>query len=247
MSQHVRRGGVLGQWKSALVPCASDKPRDHLSIDIVECRVSARSLLERPAVDGAVGGKVVHEALLNEPDELLGRGEAPPNQLPTRLTGQTPHPWVTPLVVCAPHEDEPCLAALGCTIELAMRGRNAVLILGAVLLAEEPKVDGALVNALDVRLAGSPVSGRQLLKEEDLKEPAQQGVGADVIGDSTTFLREPLLYAADEDEVAHVAIVAQLRLMSTLLCAYASAQVSEQEGVLECGAAGIGTPVPSTT
>jgi hypothetical protein len=160
-------------------------------------------LLEAPALDDASAFQVGHEAVLQQPEQLVDRLEAATDQLTSGLPNETQHPGVSAIVGLAFDEDQPLDATCGGTIELALGGRKAFRPLGAVLPAEESEVDRGPVDLLEVDVVGTPVTRRKLLEQEDVEEPSQEWVRSHVVGDRRALGGQFLLDAADEDQLAH--------------------------------------------
>src|SRR3954453_14694778 len=98
---------------------------------------------------------------------------------------------------CANNENEAFLALFRRAEKLALGGREAGVVLGAVLSAEDAEVDGAGIDLGQVDLIRAAVGSGQILEQEDVEVTPEQRVTVNEFLQRAPFGCEFLLYAAD--------------------------------------------------
>ncbi len=104
-----------------------------------------------------------------------------------------------PPVIRAPDVDQAGDAASGGMVEFTLGGRDALLVLKAVVVAKDAEVDVAARDFVEIDPIGAAVAGGQFLEQEHLgDEAAQHGIAEQEGFQVAPLLREFLLHAADE-------------------------------------------------
>ena len=129
--------------------------------------------------------------------------ESSPDKLVTGLAHEGLHLRVAGRVLVALDEDQALLPGGGGPVELALRGRQPLGVFIAVFVAEQAQVDVAAVHLLQVDLIGATVGSRQVLEEEHIEEPAQEGISLDVVLQRPALGGQLFLHAADEYQRLH--------------------------------------------
>ena len=133
--------------------------------------------------------------------------EAAADQLRARPKDERAHFGMATMVVLAFHIDETRLTQSCGLIELVFGGRQASSVFMPVFLTEQPDVNGAPTDFVEIDLIGATVRGGQVFKQEHVKESAEQGITANVITNGPAFFRQLLLHTADENALVHSVLI----------------------------------------
>ena len=84
-------------------------------------------------------------------------------------------------------------------VELPLRRRHPRVVFGPVFLSEQPHIEIAPFNFVQVKLIGGPVCRRDVLEQEHLEEPPHHRVFAQIGAQRFALPRELTLHAAQKD------------------------------------------------
>jgi hypothetical protein len=80
-----------------------------------------------------------------------------------------------------------------------MGGRKPFGVLPSILVSEQPQINIAPPDLLQIKLIRPSIPGRNILKEEDIEKTPKQGITLKIIPECRPLPGELLLDSADED------------------------------------------------
>jgi len=193
------RFGIFGQREIARVACGAQEAADVIGGKIGRRGITANAGVERGGAQQFVRLQIVHQGGVNGREQAGAVGKAAANQFIAGTGDERPHFCVFVVIVCAFDVNEPWLLQLGCALEFLFRGRDALRIFKAVVVAKQPQIDVAGGYFVQIHLIAAAVGRGQVFKYKNIKETPQQRVAAQVVAQRGTLMGKFLLYAADED------------------------------------------------
>ena len=155
--------------------------------------------VERPPTDQFPALQILDQRGVEPGDQLRRRVESLPDQTGLRLADQRPHLRVPGVVARILHEDQAVRPDDGGVIELPLRRRHAFVVLGSVVAAEQPDVQVASFDFVEVEIVRPSIGRGSVLEQESVEEPTHQHVVANVVAQCRPLRGELALHAADED------------------------------------------------
>ena len=99
---------------------------------------------------------------------------------------------------CPFDENQAMLAKAGGFAKFAVSGRDAILVFASVFIAQEGHIDVRGAHLGEIDRVGAPVGCGKVFEEENIEEPAQQGIISEVGLKCLPFVLHLLLHGTDE-------------------------------------------------
>ena len=177
---------------------AANELRHALEVEVIQCRPGARGGVERSPANQLLALQVLDQRRVESSHKLRRRVEALPDQPGLSPANQRLHLRVSSIARSL-YEDEAVRSRGRRAIELPLRRRHPFLVLVPVVESEQPDIDVAPFDLVQVELVRPSIGRRGVLEQEDLEESPDQRVVADVVAQCRALFGELALHAADED------------------------------------------------
>ncbi len=177
----------------------TNEPRYTLRIQILYLRLRARSRVEGTGADQLLLLQISDQRRIQSCDKFGGGVEPLSDQARLRPSNEGTHLRVAGLVVRALDVDEPVLSFGSGEVKLPLGRREPLGVLDAVVVSEQPDIEVAASNFVQIQVIYAAVGGRDVFEKEDLDESPHQCVASQVVTEGRPLVDKLLLHAADED------------------------------------------------
>ena len=199
MLQQPLGGNVLRQREVPGSARDADEEGHPLAVEIIQRRILADRRVEGSPTEQFPDFQVLHQRGV-DPGLQFFQGVEPLSDQPgLSLADQRPHLRVPCAIFCALHENEAMHAESGRAVELPLRRRNPRFVFAPIPPAEQPDVEVAPLDFVQIEFVRPLIRRRCVLEEEHVEETPQQRIFVHIVTQRLALLRELALHAADED------------------------------------------------
>ena len=199
MLQQPLGGNVFRQREVPGSARDADEEGHPLAVEIIQRRILADRRVERPPTEQFPDFQVLHQRGVESGLQFFQGVEPLSDQPGLGLADQRPHLRMPCAVFNALHENEAVHTESGRAVELPLRRRNPRFVFVPIPPAEQPDVEVAPLDFVQIKFIGPPVRRRYVLEQEHVEETPQQRIFAHIVTQRLALLRELALHAADED------------------------------------------------
>ena len=205
LCQQFARVPIFGQRKITQSAGAGDEPPQALRIQVAQHGAVAVCGIEIVPPHQQAVFHVLRQSRIQPGEQFRHAVEAAADQFPFRPGDQGRHPLVARRARAALDEDQPRLSQFAGIAELALGRRHSVRVRSAVIVAEQPQVQVALPQLLQIHLLRPPTDRGHVLEQKNVEASVQERAFPEMRTQGRPLPGELLLHAADENPLpAHV-------------------------------------------
>ena len=198
MLQQLPRQRPFRERELAHSACRANELGHPLDVEVAQCRLDAWGRVEGSPADQIPALQILHQRRVESGHQLRHRAEALPDQPSLSLADQRLHLGM-PGNARSLYEDQPMRSHCRRVVELPLRRGYAFVVLASVVGAEQPYVDVAALNFIEIKLIRPSGGRRDFLEQEYFEEASNQHIGPDVVAQCLPLVRELALHAADKN------------------------------------------------